>query len=65
MISSKSHAASATMVFVYDGRRCIGFVLNRGRRGFEAFDCDERSLGVFETQAAAAAAIHPHTEPAT
>ena len=32
-------------------------VVNRGPKGWEAFDADDQSLGIFETQAAAAAAI--------
>jgi hypothetical protein len=31
----------------------LGFVLARGRRGYEAFDAGERSLGVFATRDAA------------
>jgi hypothetical protein len=40
------------MVCIYDAqRRCIGFVLDRGRRqGFEAFGRDENLLGSFVTQ---------------
>jgi hypothetical protein len=59
-----SHVATAARLSIYDGQQCIGFVLPRGKVGFEAFDRDEQSLGRFETQAAAAAAIHPHTKPA-
>ena len=33
---------------VYDV--CIGWVLARGRRGYEAFTAGECSLGVFETR---------------
>jgi hypothetical protein len=43
--------------YVYDGRACFGFVVSRGRAGFEAFDSEERSLGVYGTQREAAAAI--------
>jgi hypothetical protein len=43
----------AAMISIYDGRRCIGFVLARGRAGFEAFDAADHSPGVFETQNAA------------
>jgi hypothetical protein len=50
-----SHAAP--MVSVYDGRQCVGFILARGKSGFEAFDCDERSVGLYPTQCAAAAAL--------
>jgi hypothetical protein len=42
------------MAYVYDGRACVGFVLARGRAGFEAFDREQVSLGVFKTAAAAA-----------
>jgi hypothetical protein len=41
------------MLSVYDGRECVGFVLARGRRGFEAFTAAETSLGLFETRDAA------------
>jgi hypothetical protein len=33
------------MISIYEGRSCVGFVLARGRAGFEAFDADEPSLG--------------------
>ena len=36
---------------VYDV--CIGWVLARGRRGYEAFTAGERSLGMFDTRDAA------------
>ena len=45
------------MVAVYDGRACLGHVLGRGRAGFEAFDADNRSLGIFPSQREAAAAV--------
>jgi hypothetical protein len=48
---------SAPMVSVYSGRTCIGFVLNRGVAGYEAFTADQRSLGLFKTQREAADAI--------
>src|SRR5258708_14992253 len=50
-----SHAtASTSMAYVYDGRACVGFVLARGRAGFQAFDREQGSLGLFQTAAAAA-----------
>jgi hypothetical protein len=49
------------MLSVYSGRVCCGFLLNRGKTGFEAFDADQRSLGLFPTQREAAAAL-PDTE---
>jgi hypothetical protein len=46
-----------SLVSVYAGQVCLGFVLARGEAGFEAFDADEKSLGLFPTQREAAAAI--------
>jgi hypothetical protein len=43
----------APMISVYDGRQCVGFVIERGRRGYEAFTAAEHSLGLFETKDAA------------
>jgi hypothetical protein len=45
------------MLTVCTAGRCSGFILNRGPAGFEAFDVNDRSLGLFETQALAAAAL--------
>jgi hypothetical protein len=42
---------------VYDGRECLGFVLARGKLGFEALDREEHSPGLFSTQREAGAAI--------
>jgi hypothetical protein len=52
-----ARSATTPTVSVYDGRACLGFILARGRAGFEAFDSEERSLGVSGTQREAAAAI--------
>jgi hypothetical protein len=52
-----SGTISMPMISVYDGRELRGFVLARGKLGFEAFDCGERSLGTFKTQREAADAI--------
>jgi hypothetical protein len=46
-----------TLVSVYEGRRLLGFVLNRGALGYEGFDAAERSLGLFRTMKAAADAV--------
>ena len=48
-----AHAAEAPMVAVYDGQRCLG----AGKAGSEAFDADNRSLGIFPSQREAAAVI--------
>jgi hypothetical protein len=49
------------MLTVYAGRTCVGFILARGKAGFEAFDAEQRSLGIYPTQREAAAAL-PDTE---
>jgi hypothetical protein len=46
-----------TLVSVFDGRVCLGMILSRGAKGYEAFTADERSLGLFPTQADAANAL--------
>ena len=46
----------AAFASIYDGRRCVGHLISRGPKGFEAFDADDRSIGTFESQKAAAAA---------
>ena len=47
---------------VYDGRICRGFVIARGKLGFEAFDSDERSIGVYPTRREAVNAIPSNEE---
>ena len=49
--------AAAPMVSVITGTICIGFVLSRGKAGFEAFNADQRSLGTFATEREAVAAV--------
>jgi hypothetical protein len=46
-----------TLSYVYDGQQCLGHILARGRSGLEAFDREERSLGLFKTAPAAANAV--------
>jgi hypothetical protein len=48
---------AAPMVSVFDGRRCLGFVLPKGKSGFEATTADDRLLGLFPSQKEAADAI--------
>jgi hypothetical protein len=52
------------MVPVIAGTTCVGFLLNRGRGGVEAFDRNEQSLGIFATAIEAAAAIEKSAAPA-
>jgi hypothetical protein len=43
---------------VYDSQTCcIGFLLSRGKTGYEAYDIADKSLGVFASTKAAAAAV--------
>jgi hypothetical protein len=49
--------AAPFLIVFDDSQTCVGFVLKRGPTGFEAFGADEESLGLFATQAEAAAAI--------
>jgi hypothetical protein len=42
---------------LYDGQRCLGHILSRGKLGVEAYDVDDRSLGLFPNQKAAADAL--------
>jgi hypothetical protein len=46
-----------SLVSVYEDRICRGFIISRGKLGFEAFGCDERSLGIFPSQREAANAL--------
>jgi hypothetical protein len=55
--SPKPNANQHPLLAVYDGQHCRGFILGRGRSGWEAFDSSERTLGLYESQAAAANAI--------
>ena len=46
------------MLSVYSGQRCLGHIIVRGKRGFEAFDLDDNSLGTSPTDHEAADAVH-------
>jgi hypothetical protein len=43
-----------SLSYVYDGRRCIGHVIGRGKTGFEAFSTDDKCLGLFPSMKDAA-----------
>ena len=53
--TSKSQKFS--LVSVTSGRDCIGHIVCRGRAGFEAFDRDDVSLGIYPDMPSAANAI--------
>ena len=44
------------LLSVTDGGQTIGFIINRGKTGVEAFTANEESIGVFENVPAAATA---------
>jgi hypothetical protein len=48
---------TSRLIPVMAGKTCAGFLLRRGREGVEAFDRDERSLGLFTDPIAAAVAV--------
>ena len=45
--------STTPLVSIYDGQVCIGFVIERGLRGYESFDAAEKSLGTFASKDAA------------
>lgn len=50
-------AYTTSLLSVYSGRTCVGFLVLRGKAGVEAYDADDNSLGIFSDQQSAAAAI--------
>jgi hypothetical protein len=48
---------SSPLTYVTDGREAIGFVLNRGRAGYEGFNRNQQSFGSFRTVPEAANAV--------
>ena len=52
-----SDRPAPSMLSVFAGSACVGFLMHRGRLGVELFDRDERTLGVFPTQREAVAAL--------
>ena len=57
-------AETPRLVSVMDGNACAGFLINLGPRGVEAFDKDEKSLGVFPDAPRAATAVKRAVVPA-
>ena len=47
----------SAMLSVYDGQRCLGHIVKRGKCRFEAFDANDNSLGTFPTDHEAADAV--------
>ena len=48
---------TSPLSYIYDGRQCLGHIIARGKVGFEAFDSDDKSLGLFASQKEAAKTI--------
>ena len=46
-----------TCLSIYDGQRCVGHLIPRGRLGFEAYDAHDKSIGIYPDMKAAVAAI--------
>jgi hypothetical protein len=44
-------------VFDNSEQHCLGHILARGKLGFEAFDADDKSLGLFSSSKDAAARL--------
>jgi hypothetical protein len=52
-----SDTGASRVAQVYDGRVCLGFIIGRGRDGFEAFNANDKSVGLFGTVKLAADAL--------
>jgi hypothetical protein len=66
MTAATAPKPSATsLLSVYDGRCCIGFVLRCGPLGAEALTTEHESIGQFQNEDAAATALwkHAHKQP--
>jgi len=64
-MSSEDTETSRLVSIMNDGT-CAGFLISLGARGVEAFDKDEKSLGVFpDAVSAAITVLHPVTRKST
>jgi hypothetical protein len=48
---------ASPLSYVYDGKKCVGQVLARGRAGYEGFKRNQQSLGLFRAASEAANAV--------
>ena len=53
----EANSSDLSCLAIYDGQRCAGFLLPRGKAGVEVFDADDRSLGIFPDLKTAADAV--------
>jgi hypothetical protein len=44
-----SRNPTPSLLSVYSGQQCLGHLLNRGPQGWESFDANDKSRGVFAT----------------
>jgi hypothetical protein len=51
------------MLSIVTDEGCIGFIIRRGKAGFEAVNRDGGSLGVFQTEQQAADAVYAGQRP--
>jgi hypothetical protein len=52
-----SREPESPLAYVYDGQRCPGHLLQRGKLGYEAFAADDKSAGIFANPKEAAKAL--------
>jgi hypothetical protein len=52
-----ARTSASNLVSVYDGTACLGHVLYKPRVGFEAYDRDDKPIGLFASQREAANAL--------
>jgi hypothetical protein len=57
----KSGLRETAWCSAFDGQTCRGHIFKRGVHGFEAFDTNDLSLGIFPDEGAALEAIWPST----
>jgi hypothetical protein len=56
-MSVRSSDKSSAAMSVYDGPRCIGFIIAHGRTSYESLDVDQQFVGLFSHEGEAAAAL--------
>jgi hypothetical protein len=56
-MAARQTPTNTSWASIFDGQTCIGHVIDRGRVGYESFDVDDISLGVFSLKEAAVESI--------
>jgi hypothetical protein len=57
MSAARNLQAPTSWAAIMLGCRCLGHIVSRGVCGVEAYDANDKSIGTFPTQAAAADAL--------